>query len=266
MTERIQLLDDLGAEFARVAAEAERTSPKPSRLAGSRFGAGLPARKVAVALSIAALLVGTAYSVPATRAAVDSIADSFAAWVSGDSDEAPGRALAPGDKVPGWFSGDGQARVIAKTDGVGLYARRTDSSDGPMLGFGVGEGVAFSIEAPLEWWRQRLGQRAVVPLGPAPFGPRDFLDERGRVPLVGVTTREVKRVELRYAEGSPSVGDTGDGGFVLLADAWRPVRELVAYDGSGDMLDRADMRGDDMRYLCDKEPGVCPPEGSASGR
>jgi hypothetical protein len=266
MTERIQLLDDLGAEFARVAAEAERTSPKPSKLAGRRFGAGAPARRVAVALSIAALLAGGAYSVPATRAAVDGIADSFAAWVSGESDEAPGRSLAPGDDVPGWFSDNGTARLIAKTAGVSLYARRADSPDGPVLGFGVGEGVAFSIEAPLEWWRQRLGQNAVVPLGPAPFGPRDFLDERGRVPLVGVTTREVKRVELRYAEGRPSIGDTGDGGFVLLADAWRPVRELIAYDGSGDLLDRADMRGDDMRYLCEKEPGVCPPEGSSSGR
>jgi hypothetical protein len=263
MTERIQLLDDLGAEFARVAAEAERTSPKPSGLAGSGFGA---ARNAAVALSIAALLAGGAYSVPATRAAVDGIADSFAAWVLGESDKAPGHALAPGDKVPAWFSDDGDARLIAKTDGVGLYVRRTDSPEGPRLEFGLGEGVPLAIGAPLEWWRQRLGQHAVVFLGHAPFGPRDFLDERGRVPLLGVTTRDVKRVELRYAEGHPSLGDTGDGGFVLLADAWRPVRELVAYDASGDVLGRADMRGDDMRYLCDKEPGVCPPEGSSSGR
>jgi hypothetical protein len=53
-------------------------------------------------------------------------------------------------------------------------------------------------------------------------------------------------------------GDTGDSGFVLLADAWRPFRELIAYDGSGRELGRTDIRGDDMRYLCEKEPGVCP--------
>jgi hypothetical protein len=65
---------------------------------------------------------------------------------------------------------------------------------------------------------------------------------------------------------APLVGDTGDSGFVLLADAWRRLRELIAYDGSGRVLEHADMRGDDMRYLCEKEPGVCPPEGSSSGR
>jgi hypothetical protein len=163
-----------------------------------------------------------------------------------------------------------QCVVVGEAHGLdgrkGFTSSALFSPDGTVLGSGVGEGVAFSIEAPLEWWRQRLGQHAVVLLGPAPFGPRDFLDERGRVPLVGVTTREVKRVELRYAEGPPSVGDTGDGGFVLLADAWRPVRELIAYDGSGDVLDRADMRGDDVRYLCEKEPGVCPPDPSSTGR
>jgi hypothetical protein len=110
------------------------------------------------------------------------------------------------------------------------------------------------------------GQHAVVVLGPAPFGRRDFLDERGRFPLLGVTTRDVKRVELRYSEGPPLVGDTGDGGFVLLADAWRRPREPIAYDATGRVLERADMRGNDMRYLCEQEPAVCPPEASSSSR
>jgi hypothetical protein len=87
-----------------------------------------------------------------------------------------------------------------------------------------------------------------------------------RVPLFGVTTRDVKRVELRYSEGPPLVGDTGDGDFVLLADTWRPPRELIAYDATGRVLERADVSEYDMRYLCEKEPGVCPPEGSSSSR
>jgi len=186
--------------------------------------------------------------------------------LTGDSDEAPGRALGSGDNVPSWFSEGGEVRLIVKTEGVGLYVRRRDSADGPLLGFGLGEGLPLSVEAPLEWWRERLAQRAVVILGNAPFAPRDFIDDRGRVPLLGVTTRDVKRVELRYSEGPPSVGDTGDGGFVLLADAWRPFRELIADDGSGHELGRSDIRGDDMRYLCEKEPGVCPPEASSSSR
>jgi hypothetical protein len=264
--ERIQLLDDLGAEFARVAAEAERTSQKPSALARRPGRSGLRARTLAIALGIAALLGGGAYAVPATRAAVDGIAESFAAWVSGDSDNAPGRALEPGDNVPAWFSDSegGEARLIAQADGVGLYVRRVDSDEGPWLEFGLGVGRVMG--ASLERWRQRLGQRAVVVLGSALVGPRDVLDERGRFPLLGVTARDVKRVELRYSEGPPLVGDTGDGGFVLLADAWRPLRELIAYDGTGRVLERIDVRDHDGRYLCEKEPAVCPPEASSSSR
>lgn len=257
MSERIQLLDDLGSEFARVAAETERTSRKRAALAGRLFPAGLRARTLAIALGIAALLGGGVYSVPATRAAVDGIADSFAAWVSGDNDDAPGRALQPGDNPPSWFSGDGEARLIAETEGVGLYVRRVDSDEGPRLEIGLGEGIVMADT--LDGWRQRLGQHAVVVLGPTLFGPQDVLDEQGRFPLVGVTTRDIKRVELRYSDGPSLMGDTGDGGFVLLADAWRPLRELVAYDATGRVRERADMRGDDARYLCDKEPGICPP-------
>jgi hypothetical protein len=264
MTERIQLLDDLGAEFARVAADAERTSRKPSGLARHLFRSGLGARTLAVALGIAALLGGGAYSVPATRAAIDGIADSFAAWVSGDSDKAPGRALEPGDNVPLWFSADGEARLIAKTEGVGLYVRTVDSEEGPWLEFGLGEGVGLAIGDTLERWRQRFGQHPVFVLGYTLFGPQDVLDERGRFPLLGLTTRDVKRVELRYSEGPPLVGDTGDGGFVLLADAWRPPRELIAYDGTGRVLERADMGDYDMRYLCEEEP-VCPSRTPSGG-
>ena len=71
MTERIQLLDDLGAEFGRVTARAERRSP------------GLRTRTLAIALGIAVLLGCGAYAVPTTRAAVDGIADSLAGWVFG---------------------------------------------------------------------------------------------------------------------------------------------------------------------------------------
>jgi hypothetical protein len=260
MTERIQLLDDLGAEFARVAAEAERTSGKPSALPRRRVLSGLRARTLAIALGVAALLGAGAYSVPATRAAVDGIADSFAAWVSGDSDQAPGRPLEPGDNEPSWFSGHGQTRVIAKTEGVGLFVRRVDSNEGPRLQFGIGAGIVMADT--LEGWRQRLGQHSVVILGPALFGPRDILDERGRFPLLGLTTQDVKRVELRYSEGPSLVTATGDSGFVILADAWRPLREIVAYDAAGRVLERLDMRNDDTRYLCEKEPGVCPSDAS----
>jgi hypothetical protein len=248
MTDRIELLDELGAELARVAAEAERIP---------RSRAKLRARTLAIALGIAALVAGGAYSVPVTRAAVDGIADSFASWVSGDTSDAPGRALRPTDSPPSWFNGDGEARLIAKSGRVGLYVRRVDSNEGPRLEIGLGDGIVMA--GTLKDWRERLGRHAVVVLGPTLFGPRDVLDEHGRFPLLGVSTRDITRVELRYSEGSPLVGDAGDGGFVLLADAWRPLRELIAYDATGRIRERVDMRGDDARYLCQKEPGSCPP-------
>lgn len=265
MTERVKLLDDLGAEFARVAAEAEQGTQKRFLLAGRRFATGVWARVLATTLGIAVLFGGVAYAVPATRTVVDGVAGSFAAWVSGDDDEAPGRALEPGDDVPAWFNAKGEARLIAKTDGVGLYVRRSDSDQGPYLEFGLGEGAGLIIGGPLETWRQQLDQHAVHVLGSALFGPRDVLDEQGRAPLLGLTTRDVKRVELRYSNGPPLVGRTGEGGFVLLADAWRPLHELIAYDKSGRALERIDVSDFDLRYLCDKEP-VCPSDQSSSSR
>jgi hypothetical protein len=248
MTERIELLDDLGAEFARVAAEAERKQSE-------HFAS---ATALTVALTVVVLLAGAAFSVPATRGAVGGIVDSLAGWVAGDSDKAPGRELQPGESLPSWFGEAGGRRLIAKTGGVGLYVGRSDSDEGPWLWFGLGEGAPLAMGSTVERWRERLGDHSVVVLGPALFGPRDVLDERGRFALLGITAPEVERVELRYFEGPPLIGSVGDGGFVVLPDAWRRLRELIAYDRSGRILEHADLAHPDSTYLCEKEPDVCP--------
>ena len=252
MTEpRIQLLDDLGAEFARVAAEHER-SPRRARL---RTFVAPPRRALAVAFASVLLLGGGAYAVPPTRAAIDDIASSFAGWVADDDEDAPGRALRPEDNAPGWVSESG-GRVIAETAGVKLYVTRAETEErGTLLSFSLGNGVGLS--GSIEDWRERFQEHAVVVLGPAPFGPQNFIDEGGHFPLMGVTAGSVTRVELHYDEGSPDSTAGIDGGFVLLADASRPLRELVAYDGAQRELERVDVRHLDMRYLCDREPG-CP--------
>lgn len=257
MTERIKMLDEIGTELARVAVDAEREPRKPSALAGHLLRPSLRARMLAAGLAVVVLLGGGVYAVPVTRAAADSIVDSLAAWVSGDSGAAPGHAIEAGDNLPSWFYEEGQARVIARTGGVGLYVRRSDTDQGPWLDFGLGKGLGVTVGDSLEKWRERFDQHAVFVLGPTPFGPRNVLDERARFPLLGVTARDVERVELRYSEGPPLTGKTGDGGFVLLADAWRPLRELIAYDASGRVLERTDVSELDMRYLCEKDP-VCP--------
>jgi hypothetical protein len=259
MSERIHVLDHLGAEFARVAADAEETSRRPGRSVGRVRATRLGTFRLGIVLAIAVLLVACTYAVPVTRAAVEGVVDSFAAWVSNDTDDPPGRELAPRDDVPKWFRDGGETRLIAETGGVSLYVRKADSPEGPWLWFGLGEGVPRATGDSLERWRERLHQRAMVVLGPALFGPRDVLDERARFPLIGLVTRDVARLQLRYHDGPPQMAEAGDGGFVLLADAWRRVRELIAYDQAGHVVERLDMRRDDMRYLCEKEPEVCPP-------
>lgn len=256
MTQRIQALEHLGEELACVAAEAEERSRKPARDVKRSLTFRLRGRVATIAVASAVIVAGGALAVPGSRAAFDGVLDSFAGWVAGDDNAAPGRAVEPGDDVPRWLRDDTETRLIAKTHGIGLYVKRTDSEQGPVLEVALGQAVGMADT--LDGWRQRLGQDAVVLLGYTPFGRQDPLDDLGRVPAFGVTTRDVKRVELRYSEGPPLVGATGDGGFVLLADAWRLPRELIAYDSTGHVLDRIDVSEYDMRYMCEKEP-VCPP-------
>lgn len=254
MTEHIQLLDDLGAEFARVSADAERTSRTP-RL----HGAGARARTLPIALAIVTAIAGTACAVPASRAVVvDGIAGPFAAWIAGDDDSAPGRPVTAGDHLPRWFRQTGGAgvRLIAETEGIGLYVQRLESDQGPTLRFSLGPGLGMA--GTLESWRQKLARHTVFVLGYSLFGKgQRVLDDRGRVPLFGLTTRDAVRVELHYAEGPSLVSRAGDGGFVLLVDAWRRMREIVVYDATGRTLGRVDVSRRNLRYLCDKEPG-CP--------
>lgn len=261
MSERFELVDALDAEFVRVGAEAERSARNPPL--ADRLLHGASARALLVAMAIVVLLGGSAYAVPATRGTVSDIADSFAGLFSGDDGDAPGRPLQAGDRVPAWFqdSAVGERRVLAETAGVKLIVRARSTAEGRWLEFGLGEGIVTGDT--VESWRERLGQHALVLLGTTAIGPRDLLDDRGRVPLLGVTTRDVRRVELRYADGPTASSEAGDGGFVLLADAWRPLRELVAYGSADRVLDRVDISAQDLRYLCEKEPG-CPPAASSN--
>ena len=96
----IQLLEDLGAEFERVAAETPRR----------------PRRRRFLAL-FAAVLVGTgAYAVPATRAGIDELAG----WLTG------GRAPAPGEHVPDSIRAEGNPRLVARSGDARLYVSRKD--------------------------------------------------------------------------------------------------------------------------------------------
>jgi hypothetical protein len=232
---RIQLLDDLGAEFARVAADREHAS----RHFGFPRLVATPRRTLALALAVFALGVGGVYSVPPTRAAIEDVTSSFAGWVAGDNEQAPGD---PADAdAPSWVRTDG-GRLIAKTDGVPLYVTRTKSGDDTILSFVLGatasgQETAVAGANTVQGWREVFDQHAVVVLGALP--PRSG-DESERFPLMGVTARSVDRIELRYASGPPLVATNVDGGFVLMADATRPIQDIVAF-GDGRELERTDV-------------------------
>jgi hypothetical protein len=231
---RIQLLDDLEAEFARVAAEHERA---PRRFELPRVAAA-PRRALALALAVVAL-GASVYSVPPTRAAVEDITSSFAGWVAGDNEQAPGNPA--DDNAPSWVRDDG-GRLIAKTDGVPLYVVRSKRGTETVLSFAMGptasgEETAIASFNTIGGWRDVFDEHAVVVLGALPARS----GEQGkRFPLMGVTARSVDRVELHYASGPPLVANDVDGGFVLMADATRPPQEIVAF-GDGKELERADV-------------------------
>jgi hypothetical protein len=194
---------------------------------------------IAAVLAAMVLLAGSAYALPATRHVIDDVAGTFTGWVAGNDDGAPGRPLGADDDAPSWVRSGG-GRLIAKTDGHPLYVTRVRSNQGTRLGFSLGgESAPIAIASfnTIEGWRDTFRDHAVVVLGglPPDAGSKRF-------PLAGVTARSVERVELRYASGPPLVAEGINGGFVLMADATRPLREVVVYSADGHELDRADAR------------------------
>ena len=233
---RLRLLDELGAEFARVAAERERGRLRrtPPRLTAT-LRSSLAIAAVALLITARAL-----YSVPATRAAIEDVTSAFRGWLGGDERQAPGRPVSDGDNAPSWVRAAG-GRLIAEGDGVALHVVRSKSDGETVLSFSLGgeasgREVAIAGFNTLEGWRKTFDEHRVVVLGALP--PRT--GDPDRFPLIGVTARSVDRVELRYASGPPLAADNLDGGFVLLADRNRSIQEIVAFSG-GQMLEQVDV-------------------------
>jgi hypothetical protein len=118
--------------------------------------------------------------------------------------------------------------VIAAAGGYKLFAyiQRSGSLgfDLGNTGFGMGGYTAHSFR-----------DSALEVLGP---GSMRYADADGHVPLFGISAAAVKSVELAYGSGPPLKVDSVDGGFVLLVEPGREPREVIAYDGEGEVLGR----------------------------
>jgi hypothetical protein len=257
----IQMLQGLSAELSRVAAaeQARGRIGSRARLRGVTPRPGAGRRVVALTVAAVVALSGVAYAVPATRDAVDGITSSLAGWMAGDDSQAPGRALRPGD-APDWVHAK-DGRVIAEGHGIKVVVTRleTDAHE-TMLSISLNSAVpgAAAFASTLEGWGERFAASPVAILGTAPLAKDDYADDAGRVPLVGVTARSVDRVELRYATGPPLVAEDLDGGVVLMADAARLPREVIAYDAAGRELGRESVSQIDVRDVCERD-GACAP-------
>ena len=215
----IRMLEELGAEFERVTAVKRRRRRWPI--------VGL------------VLVIGIA-AAPPTRAGIDELAG----WLDG------GRPAAPGEHVPIGML-DASTRVLAESEGAKLYMSREGDYINVMVGDGFGEG------ADVKSWSERFAQHAVIIMGPASVDGQPW-DARGRFPLMGLTSREVTRVEVVFGSGAPDHGRSDTGGFVVWVDARRPLREVVGYDASGRVVERASARHIDLSRVCRDARG-CPP-------
>jgi hypothetical protein len=225
------------AEVAAALARAER---------GARRRGIAPSwqRLVAPGLAVLAVLVATAYAVPPTRAALESVAGDvagiFDGWAGKDSVDAPGRALRPHEPAPGYFRDGAWARrhvndprVIAEAGGYKLFAYRERSGS---IGFDLGDtGVGMG-----GYHASDFAGRALCLLGP---GSMQRPDQQGHLPWFGVASPTTRTVELTYASGPPLRLNRVKGGFVLLTEPSRGPREITAYDAAGNPLGRATLGG-----------------------
>ena len=223
---------EIASLLARLQPEARRGARRTSREAAWR-------RLALPAVAALAVVFAGFYAVSATRAAIEDaangVASSFSGWLGGDSAKAPGVPLKAHEEAPSYFHEGSwyrhhvhQPRVIAAAGGYKLFAYIEGSG---ALGFDLGNtGVGMG-----GYTARNFDDSPMEVLGP---GAMRHADADGHVPLFGISARAVKSVQLVYGSGPPLEVSGIDGGFVLLVEPGREPREVVAYDGDGEVLAR----------------------------
>lgn len=222
-------------------------------------------RPLVVGLAALCLVAAGLWSVPATRAALESagsgVGDAFSGWVGGDSAEAPGRPLradeTAAEPTPTYLYDPKAAkepRVIAEADGYKLYSYLSPGGGISFL-LGAGFGMGFPNTS-------YLGKAPLHVLGP---GTKRHVDAEGHIPLYGIAAKTVTSIELTYASGAPLRIEGVEGGFVLLAEPVREPQEVIALDSSGEVVGHESVSRDEWeRYLLPRS-AERPPPGATQG-
>lgn len=208
------------AELARLHGELRRLQHAPRRRRRRRA---------------AALLAGLLLAVPATALAAQPIGDALDSFL-GLTDATP-------------VSLDLNAgTVIDEQADVRFAVIRSQPDD-----------VCLSLDRSVEIcgnprdgdWQDQLGDHAVAPVGTLPPKPRS-----GPVPFFVLTAPDARYVEVTYQSGRATTRRVGNGGAVVLANADRGPREIIARDNAGGELGRADISKQQWAW-CYREAG-CP--------
>lgn len=267
--ESLEMLDRLHAD-AKPSAQAKVQAR--SQLLESIAVAGTDAprrRRFTSARWVAALTalvaIPTAFAIASTLAG--DVEESYRGFLTGEGGTpSPGTLVAPGDPgIPKSLAADDveEVRLIAAEGEQRFYVSRYS-----------GGGIAFTLAS---------GDRSVMALGsPRPTPWLEDLDgahiapmlvgfagqDSAGLPIAGLTSPAVERVELRFGSGPPQTITDLNGGFLIAADVGeqetvdgfltvdREPIEVVAYDAEGTELDRASVRcrGPILRNRATGEP------------
>jgi hypothetical protein len=229
---RTQLLDSIGG--------AASEPPSRRRFKSARWVAALAAlTAIPAALAIASTLGG-------------DVEESYRGFLTGEGGTpSPGTLVAPDDPgLPESLASENveEARLIASNGDERFYVSRYS-----------GGGIAFTLAS----------EQGVMELGsPRPTPWLDHYDgahivpvmvgfsggETSGLPIAGLTSPAVDRVEVHFGSGLPQSSTDLNGGFLIAADVGeqdsvngflevdREPTDVVAYDADGNEIGRASVR------------------------
>jgi hypothetical protein len=224
-------LREVAAREDEVTAVLERAS-RPRRSTKQRAAAG----SLVLAVVLFGLMVTIAPGRSALAAAVDRLESFF------DGGDAPGTVLPP-DEAPNvlnWLqdASPGSPRVLARREGLRLVAYREESNE--QACFSLARSVTECGD--IAHWETRFSGESLLPL------TTTRTDSPEEVALWGVATDVVASVELSYRGRPPVTSAVDANGFVLVAPADLVPDALIARDGSGVEIARADVADLQWRF------------------